>query len=200
MNRVFYLFRHGETDWNKESRCQGHTNIPLNETGLLQASELAGRMMDFPLEIVISSDLDRAHATGKIVAEKKGIPLKLDARLREMHYGAIEGLIYDEAVKLYGHELWEKFKCFKTENDHACFPGGETRKQSRERFLASLYEILQTHPETHVGISTHGGVLRSVVHSFLPEDHPMIPIPNCVIYKITYNVQSGLFQADARPL
>ena len=167
MNRVFYIFRHGETDWNKERRCQGHTNIPLNETGLSQARLLASRFVDFPLEIVVSSDLDRARMTGMIVAETKGIPIILDPRLREMHYGTIEGLTYEAAVELHGSELWEKLKCFKPENDLAGFPGGETRAQTKVRFLEAIHELMEKYPYQHIGISTHGGVLRNVVHHFL---------------------------------
>ncbi len=200
MNRVFYIFRHGETDWNRERRCQGHTNIPLNETGVHQAAILAQKLLSFPLEVIFTSDLDRALLTGKIVGETKGIPLHLDARLRETHYGEVEGMVYEDAVDLYGAEVWEKLKCFKAENDHVCFPGGETRDQTRKRFFAAIYDLMDKYPYEHIGISTHGGVLRSIVHSFLPEDHPMIPIPNCVIYKLSYDVHSNIFTTNATPL
>ncbi len=200
MNRVFYIFRHGETEWNRERRCQGHTNIPLNETGFQQAAILAQRLHKFPIEVIFSSDLDRALHTGKIVAEKKGIPLLLDVRLRETHYGEIEGMIYEDAVLKYGEEIWEKLKCFRAENDHACFPGGETRDQTRKRFFASLFELMEKHPYQHIGVSTHGGALRAIIHSFLPEDHPMIAIPNCVVYKLSYDVHSKSFSADTLPL
>ncbi len=200
MNRVFYIFRHGETDWNRERRCQGHTNIPLNETGVQQARMLAQKFHDFPLEVIFSSDLDRALHTGKIVAETKGIPLHQDSRLRETHYGEVEGMVYEDAVDKYGEDIWEKLKCFKAENDHTCFPGGETRHQTRKRFFASLNDLIENHSYQHVGVSTHGGVLRAIVHSFLPEDHSMIPIPNCVVYKLSYDVHSKSFTADAFPL
>lgn len=200
MNRVFYLFRHGETDWNKERRCQGHTDIPLNENGKIQASLLAQKLSKIPLEIIVTSDLQRAHATGTYVARHKNIPLQVDPRLREMSYGAIEGLIYEEAIAIHGEEMWERLKCFKLENDEVCFPGGETRKETRARFLALLDELAKSSTYEHIGISTHGGVLRTIVHTFLPEDHPMIEIPNCVVYKITYNSQEDRYSADSLPL
>lgn len=199
MNRVFYLFRHGETDWNRERRCQGHTDIPLNETGITQAQELALHLADYPIQLVVSSDLLRAQHTGETVARVKKVPLILDPRLREMNYGVIEGLRYEEAISQHGEEIWEKLKCFKAENDHICFPGGETRKQARARFLSLLEDVIRQHPHEHIAISTHGGVVRAIVHNFLPEDHPMIDIPNCVVYRLIYNEASG-FIAEAKPI
>jgi probable phosphoglycerate mutase len=200
MNRVFYIFRHGETDWNRERRCQGHTNTSLNEKGKQQAFELAQKMQDYPIDIIVSSDLDRALSTGALVAEKKGISLLVDSRLREMNYGEAEGMLYDEAVALYGSELWQKLQCFKQSNDHVGFPGGETRKIARERFHAALIELIESTTYQSIGISTHGGALRNILHSFLPEDHSMIQIPNCVVYKCEYLSDQKIFLVDPKPL
>jgi probable phosphoglycerate mutase len=199
MNRVFYIFRHGETDWNKQRRCQGHTNIPLNENGLVQAMNLAEKMMDIPLEVIVSSDLERALVTGTTVAKKKVIPLIIDSRLREMHYGEAEGMLFEDAVSMFGEELWQKLMSYKIENDDSGFPGGETRKISRERFIAALQNLIENTDYKIIGISTHGGALRNVLHSFLPEDHPMISIPNCVLYKLEYDSSTKSFTAGTHP-
>jgi broad specificity phosphatase PhoE len=199
MNRVFYIFRHGETDWNKERRCQGHTNTPLNQNGLLQAMDLAERMMNVPLDIVVTSDLDRALTTGKTVADKKAVPLLIDARLREMSYGEAEGMLFEDAIHSFGPDLWQKLQSFKKENDHVGFPGGETRKVARERFLAVLHHIIETTTHESIGISTHGGALRNALHSFLPEEQPMLAIPNCVLYRLIYDSKEGKFVADSKP-
>ena len=200
MNRVFYIFRHGETDWNRERRCQGHTNTPLNENGLLQALDLAERLLPIPLEVVVTSDLERAFVTGKTVAEKKSIPLIVDARLREMSYGQAEGMLFDEAVNSFGPELWQRLQSFKSEHDDVGFPGGETRKISRERFLAVLTHLIETTTHQTIGISTHGGALRNALHSFLPEGYPIIAIPNCVLYRLEYNTEEKRFVADPKPI
>lgn len=199
MDRIFYIFRHGETSWNREHRCQGHTNIPLNDIGIAQAHDLAERLMNISLDVIVSSDLDRALMTGKTVAEKKAIPLIIDPRLREMSYGEAEGMLYEEAISIFGPELWQKLQSYKIEHDHVGFPGGETRKSSRERFLQALTHLVETTDHKHIGISTHGGAIRNAIHSFLPEEHPMIAIPNCVLYRIIYNAASGKFEADALP-
>nr|BDT29738.1 histidine phosphatase family protein [Bacteriovorax sp. HI3] len=199
MNRVFYIFRHGETDWNKERRCQGHTNTPLNQNGIQQAMELAERMLHVPLDIVVTSDLERALTTGKTVAEKKSVPLVIDARLREMSYGEAEGMLFEDAISSFGPELWQKLMSFKKENDHVGFPGGETRQIARERFLAVLHHLIETTSHQAIGISTHGGALRNALHSFLPEDQPMLAIPNCVLYRLVYDSAEKKFIAEAEP-
>ena len=199
MNRVFYIFRHGETDWNIERRCQGHTNIPLNQNGLAQAIALAEKMANIHLDVIVSSDLDRALVTGKTVAEKKSVPLLVDQRLRETFMGHAEGLLFEEAIEKFGTETWEKLMSFKVVNDHVGFPGGETRKVARERFLSVLHHIIENTNHQSIGISTHGGVIRNIVHSFLDEEHPMIAIPNCVLYRLVYDSNHKKFIAESVP-
>ena len=186
MNRVFYIFRHGETDWNREKRCQGHTNVDLNENGLNQARELAEKLKDLPIEVIVTSDLNRAFVTGSMVAQKKEIPLIVDPRLREMSYGQAEGLLYEEAIEKFGPEIWKKLQSFKREHDQVTFPRGETRLSSRMRFHQALIHLIESSSYEVIGISTHGGAIRNFLHSLLPEDYPVLPIPNCVIYKCLY--------------
>ena len=65
MEYLLFLFRHGETDWNREGRLQGHTDTPLNLTGLAQAQALVERLRPHRLDAVMSSDLARAWTTGR---------------------------------------------------------------------------------------------------------------------------------------
>ena len=71
MECLLFLFRHGETDWNRAGRLQGHTDTPLNATGLAQAAALVERLRPHYLDAVVSSDLQRAWTTGRIVAESR---------------------------------------------------------------------------------------------------------------------------------
>lgn len=193
MDRTFYIFRHGETDWNRERRCQGHTNTVLNELGKKQAEELALKLQAVQLDIIVSSDLHRAYSTGGIVAEKKGIPIIAEPRFREMSYGQAEGMLYEEAIASFGEELWQRFQNFHRKYDHVGFPGGETRKIVKERFLSGIMDLIQKTSHQQIGISTHGGALRNILHHFLPEDHLMLPIPNCVVYKFEYSATDNSF-------
>ena len=84
------LARHGETDWNRDHRWQGHSDPPLNETGRRQAAALAAQLTD--LDAIYSSDTERAHETAGIVAERLDLPVTTDERLREVSFGDWEGL------------------------------------------------------------------------------------------------------------
>jgi broad specificity phosphatase PhoE len=200
MNRVFYIFRHGETDWNKAYRFQGHTDIHLNETGLGQARALAEKLESLELDVIYSSDLMRAFKTGETVALKKNIPINIDSRLRETYCGKAEGMHFDEILAVFGQELWDKMKIYSTEYEDLCFPEGESRKAARARFLAVIHELIAHPTYKRIGISTHGGILRNALHSFLPDGHPLIEIPNCVVYKLTYNTLTKEFTFDLKPL
>lgn len=199
MDRTFYIFRHGETDWNKERRCQGHTNTLLNENGKTQALELALKLHSVKMDIIVSSDLHRAFSTGTIVAEKKGIPIVAEPRFREMSYGRAEGMLYEEAITSFGDELWQRFQNFQRKYDHVGFPEGETRKIVKDRFLDGIMDLIEKTSHQHIGISTHGGALRNILHHFLPEDHLMLPIPNCVVYKFEYLASSNSFIVYPNP-
>src|SRR5690348_1398191 len=108
------LARHGETDWNREGRWQGHADVALNDRGREQARELATQLVNEPIDAIVSSDLRRAHETALIIAEVKRLPVATDAGLREIDVGSWSGLTPEEIEQ--------------------CFPGmvthdGETNEQ-----------------------------------------------------------------------
>ena len=77
------LARHGETDWNRELRIQGSSDIELNDLGRRQAQALAQELTDVDLDAVYASDLARARQTAEAVAATHGLEVRFDARLRE---------------------------------------------------------------------------------------------------------------------
>jgi len=94
--------RHGRTAWNAERRFQGHTEVPLDATGLAQAAALAAHLRDEAFDAAISSDLTRALATGqRIVREHPGLAVAPDPRWREMMFGAWEGLTWPEIIERF---------------------------------------------------------------------------------------------------
>jgi len=96
---TFYLFRHGETDWNAEGRFQGHLDIPLNDRGREQARQLAVPLGSKDLQAILSSDLSRSVDTAKILAKEIGLSadrLYQDAGIREAFLGDAQGMTVDE--------------------------------------------------------------------------------------------------------
>ena len=94
------LARHGETDWNREFRIQGSSDIQLNELGRQQAQFLAQELTDVDLDAIYSSDLSRAQATAAAVAATHGLEVQLDPRLRERSFGSWEGLTREDVSAL----------------------------------------------------------------------------------------------------
>jgi len=180
--RTLFLFRHGETDWNREGRLQGHTDTPLNQTGLVQAQALSEILRPHRLDAVVSSDLSRARTTAQIVAEALGLPLFTDAGLRETDVGAAEGLLWSDAKTRFGEGLTERWY---SDGDVA-FPGGETGTETRIRGLAALQRFAAAQPFRRIGVSTHGAMLRQLMKHALPAGSPPTPVRNTTLFVLRY--------------
>ena len=151
------LTRHGETDWNATHRWQGFTGPPLNDVGRRQAEELAAKLVGANVDAIYSSDAIRATETAEIVAAIFGIDVQQDARLREVNFGAWEGLTRQEINARYAGAFSEWDAC-----KLAAPTGGETDLQMAERVLEAVTEIAQTHKSETVLVVTSGGPIRAV--------------------------------------
>jgi 2,3-bisphosphoglycerate-dependent phosphoglycerate mutase len=152
------LVRHGETAWNIERRLQGHLDIPLNDAGQLQAQRTAARLAQYRFAALYSSDLARAWDTGKAAATQASPALEPAAlpALRERHYGAFQGLTYDEVQRRFEID-YTRFTA--RELDFALPGGGESLRAFAARVSGALGRIAERHAGTQVLIVTHGGVL-----------------------------------------
>jgi glucosyl-3-phosphoglycerate phosphatase len=145
------IARHGETEYNAARRYQGHSDAPLTATGLEQAREIGTRIAPV-LEAadvrIISSDLGRALATAAVAAP--GRPIETDSRLREMHFGLLEGLTHAECVRRFG----EVYRAWIDDPRTTELPGGETFAA----FEARVYAWLADQPRAGTAVVfTHGG-------------------------------------------
>jgi len=149
------LARHGETDWNKVGRWQGHADQPLNETGRAQAAELAQRLVGGSIDAIYASDLRRASETARIVGDVLGLPVVEDAALREIDVGSWSGLTRAEVSDRFpdGFARWQA-----GEIGH----DGETREQLAARVVPAVERIAHVHPGATVLVVTHGGVVRTL--------------------------------------
>ena len=180
--RQLYIFRHGETDWNREERFQGHLDVPLNSTGREQARKLIAPLKNLGIQAVLSSDLSRAFETGQIIADALGLPTFRDQRLREANLGEAQGLVRTEIEARFGTELALRWKSSKLSDADIAYPGGETGSQINLRVLAALTEFCSLHNYQKIGVATHGGVIRRIVHLLWENGDPWIPIPNGILY------------------
>jgi 2,3-bisphosphoglycerate-dependent phosphoglycerate mutase len=180
--RTLFVFRHGETDWNREGRLQGHTDTALNATGLAQAEALAQRLRPHRLDAVVSSDLTRALTTGRIIAEMLEVPLMTDCGLRETNVGAAEGLLWEDAKARFGADVTERWYSEGT----TAFPGGETGLATLTRGLGALRRFALSHSYRRIGVSTHGAMVRQLVKHALPPDSPLVRARNAVLFVLAY--------------
>jgi broad specificity phosphatase PhoE len=197
--KTIYAFRHGETDWNKESRFQGRMDIPLNETGRQQALRLREFLHTTSIEAVVSSDLSRALETAQIAMGEMDVPLILDPRLRETNLGEAEGLTYEEVITRFGSHVMDAWRSIGPGQGDVRFPGGESKQEHLTRILAALDEVLTRQPFDHFAVSTHGGALRRLIHHLRPDLTEPVMIGNCVLYEIRFHVSHGSWEVDLEP-
>ena len=152
------LIRHGETDWNRELRFQGHIDVPLNDMGHEQARRLGLRLAGEPVQQLISSDLMRAQQTAAPAARQLGLEILTTVSLREQNFGIVEGMRADE-IQARHPRAWEDWLQFR--EDHA-MPEGESPRQFHARIIEALGRIATAHQGQKLLVVTHGGVLDMV--------------------------------------
>lgn len=166
MSCRIYLVRHGETEWNALMRYQGQTDVPLSENGRRQARLLAQRLAGEEFRGFYASDLKRAYETATIISSYHGMEVEAVPELRELNFGAWEGLTAGEIKKLFADEVkrwWESPLSTR-------IPGGETLAEMVERSVGAIKRIVETHGEGNVVVVAHGGAIRSIVGSVLGMD------------------------------
>jgi len=157
------LVRHGETEWNRTGRYQGHADSPLTSRGLAQARAVAQVLEGETFDAFYSSDLGRAKHTATIIADRLGRRFLTDSRLREQHYGLMQGHDGNRAREL-DPEFFESL----SRGDADYVPrGGESRRQRHERAINALSGIAEQHPDSLVLVVTHGGIVDSLFRETL---------------------------------
>ncbi len=151
------LVRHGETDWNRDNRFQGHADPPLNDTGRAQARALADELGEEQFAALYASPLRRAHETARIVASSLALQLIADPCLKEVDVGSWSGLTRTEieARDPEGFARWLEY-------GHG-WDDGETYDELGARVVAGLLSIGARHPDAAVLAVTHGGPIRSAL-------------------------------------
>lgn len=108
------LLRHLQSQWNKENKFTGWTDVPLSEEGLESAKEVAEKLKEEKIDAVYTSPLKRNRETVSLVLEnlnKSDLPVIIDKALNERNYGSLQGMNKDEAAAKYGKNrvhLWRR--------------------------------------------------------------------------------------------
>ncbi len=156
------LWRHGQTDWNLVNRFQGHSDIPLNQTGIEQARRAAPLLFGLRPSKIISSDLIRAKQTAEELANLSKLPIHIDPALRETNGGKWEGRTGAENRA----DDYEKFVNWLDGNDEPAGDFGERRSEIALRAVTAIEKALDQETETLV-VVTHGGTARIIIGKML---------------------------------
>ena len=156
---MFYVVRHGFTEWNIIRKVQGVTDKDLTDEGRRQAEKAREEIKDIPLDFIITSPLSRARETAEIMNRDHKVPVMVDDRLLERNFGIYEGVSRSEMDYSL---LWDFY------NDV-----GEDVCEPNRIFFARVWDFLrelsEKCPDKNVLIATHGGVSIAVECYFREE-------------------------------
>ena len=156
---LFYLIRHGVTEWNAENRMCGRSDIPLSEAGRQQAEVLAKRLKLIPLEALYSSPLKRALETARLISELTGLQPILDERLVELDYGEWEGKLLADILR----NEPATYRAWDADPAQLAPPGGESGLAAQQRIVSFLDSLAGKHPQGHVLVVSHKTVCRLAI-------------------------------------
>ena len=178
-----WLVRHGETDWNRNRRLQGHLDVPLNATGLEQAQDVAARLLErFPgpdLPEIFTSDLQRAAQTALAIGRALRVRPQVARKLRERGFGLMEGKTFEELAETHTEEVRAYRRGVKD-----AIPEIELHQAFRTRALRALRAIAQRSERAIV--VTHGGVIKVALEATHGPDKRFM-IANTALYALEWD-------------
>ena len=157
------LVRHGDTELNSAERYWGHSDVKLSAAGFRQAERLRERLAAQKIDAIYSSNLQRASVTAEIIASKHRLAVTTCAELREINFGKLEGLTFEEINQLYPEvtRLWVKG------SSTLQYPGGESLDELNNRVSNFMGRLKKHTPEETILIVAHNGSLRLLMCQLL---------------------------------
>ncbi|MEB3233896.1 MAG: histidine phosphatase family protein [Cyanobacteriota bacterium] len=150
-----WLLRHGATEWARNGRHTGRTDLPLLAEGEAEAQALAPALAGISFDAVLVSPLQRARRTCELAG--LAAAAQITPALREWDYGDYEGIT---TAEIRSHQptwtLWED----------GC-PGGETAEQVQQRCQQVIDQALAAGPAARVALVAHGHILRALAGTWL---------------------------------
>jgi probable phosphoglycerate mutase len=163
MNTTIIAVRHGETEWNKLGKQQGHLNSDLTELGIRQSQAIADGLSKYSIDEFYCSDLGRAVQTAEIISQSIGKQYIADTGLREQNLGILQGLTRSDFESLFPEEYaqWENH-----DPDYRILEG-ESIRDKHSRCIQCVEDLSAIHSGKTILIVTHGGVLMSFIQKAL---------------------------------
>jgi broad specificity phosphatase PhoE len=193
MIKMIHVFRHGQTDWNREGKLQGHSNISLNIEGRRQAETLQKYFNENPVELFFTSDLLRAQETTGLANKQLNKPVHVHPSLREAYLGDLEGLTIEEVKNRFGNQSWETWNSVSPETFNFAYPNAETSNEIILRLTKAIQHLCHQTSFAAAGLCTHGFAMKKFLHSLNPCLKNALPIPNCVVYRLSWESSTNKF-------
>ena len=165
MSRLL-LVRHGITEFNSTRRFAGYSDVELSTDGYHQVEKLRDRLANEKIDAIYSSDLKRALATAEVISSERELEIVPCPELREMNYGEVEGLTFDEISRSYP----EVAELVRNSLLQLKFPGGESFEEFVERTITFMNRLNKHAPEHTILITSHNGPLRVLMCHLLEID------------------------------
>jgi len=155
-NLIF--IRHGETAWNREKRFQGHSDVPLNERGLLQAELLAGALQRERVSKLVSSPLIRARQTAEIIGARLDLAVEVMRELTELSFGEYEGELESDLRMKHA----AKFARWREAHYTEPAPGGDSIISLKDRAASAVKIMTDTSGRCNIAAVAHQAILMAV--------------------------------------
>lgn len=153
-----YVIRHGQTDWNVAGKCQGMTDIELNNTGIEQAEKAREQLNNYKIDLIICSPLKRARKTAEILNDEINCKIIDDERIIERNCGEVEGTTKDKWNSIIGEDI----DVINNYNLNWNKQSIEPIQTVCERVWNLLDEIQDKYKDKNVLLVTHGGTCRAI--------------------------------------
>ncbi len=165
------LLRHGQTDWNIKNIMQGCCDVPLNTTGVEQAIEIGKKLPGY-YKLIITSPLERAFQSAKLINNTLNLEIKTDSRLSERDFGHLTGMDIDLVYRL----------------EKSVVSGIESDQDLTDRIKAFLKSMEELPPGNYL-VVTHGAVIINILDTICTENYTWTnnPLENCSITELVYS-------------
>lgn len=165
--KIIFLIRHGNTEFNEKKLFRGHFDVPLDKTGIEQAEKTGKFLKDINLDVIYSSPLNRAYKTAEMIKEYQSgnnkIEILKEDGFIDLNFGEWEGKSYDEVKSLYPeiYNQWirEPFKI--------TIPGGESLYSAQNRAWERLKKIVTENTDSYLAIVTHRIITKLLILKML---------------------------------
>lgn len=173
---TYFCMRHGLTDWNREKKIQGQTDVDLTDEGRDMARRWGDSLVEDTFDCILTSGLKRAVETAEIINEKLGgLPVHADPRLAEQDWGEWTGVTKGDLEGQYAKQVRKQ----ENKGFEFCPPGGESRDEVLMRACDAFLEFSEEHLEARVLVVTHSGVLKCLAYALSGMEY--LPREQCPI-------------------